>query len=257
MNLPTQKTPPQVDLADQTILVYGPVKIGKSSFCAQAEGALFLATEAGLNHLNVFQIAIKTWDDLLEACAELLQGKHSFKTIIVDTLDNGYRMCAEYICEKHGIKHESDLGYGKGFALVNTEFHRVLNKLSLLPYGLFLVSHTQEKEIEERTGKYVRYMPNLPDKARKTVAGMCDMILYFDSEDETDDDGKVKQKRIIRTKPTRYYEAGDRTGKLPDVIDLDFDKFLSAYKIAVSDKSGECNKQDSKPATTQNRSNAK
>ena len=39
-------------------------------------------------------------------------------------------------------------------------------------------------------------MPNLPDKARKTVAGMCDMVLYFDSVDETDDDGKVKQKRI-------------------------------------------------------------
>jgi len=253
VNLPTQKTPPQVDLADQTILAYGPVKIGKSSFCARAEGALFLATEAGLNHLNVFQIPIRTWDDLLEACAELMKGKHTFKTIIVDTLDNAYRMCAEYICEKHGIKHESDLGYGKGFALVNTEFHRVLNKLSLLPYGLFLVSHSQEKEIEERTGKYTRYMPNLPDKARKTVAGMCDMVLYFDSEERTQDEGTVTHHRIIRTKPSRYYEAGDRTGKLPDIIDLDFDKFLAAYKIAVSDSSS----RNSQPSTTQNRSNKK
>ncbi len=251
MNLPTQKTPPQVDLANQTILVYGPVKIGKSSFCAESDSALFLATEAGLNHLNVFQTPIKTWDDLLAACAELVVGKHNFKTIIVDTLDNAFKMCAEYICEKHGIKHESDLGYGKGFALVNTEFHRVLNKLSLLPYGLFLISHTQEKEIEERTGKYVRYMPNLPDKARKTVAGMCDLVLYFDSEDETDDDGKVKQRRIIRTKPTRTYEAGDRTGKLPETIELDYEKFLVAYKLAVSGN------QPNKPATNQNRSNAK
>ncbi len=47
MNLPTQKTPPQVDLANQTIVVYGPVKIGKSSFCAMSDSALFLATEAG------------------------------------------------------------------------------------------------------------------------------------------------------------------------------------------------------------------
>ena len=251
MNLPTQKTPPQVDLANQTILVYGPVKIGKSSFCALSDSALFLATEAGLNHLNVYQIPIKTWEDLLAACAELVVGKHNFKTVVVDTLDNAYKMCSEYICEKHGIKHESDLGYGKGFALVNTEFHRVLNKLSLLPYGLFLISHTQEKEIEERTGKYTRYMPNLPDKARKTVAGMCDMVLYFDSEDETDDDGKVKQKRIIRTKPTRYYEAGDRTGKLPEIIEMDYEKFLIAYKLAVSGN------QPSNSTTNPNRSNTK
>ena len=251
MILPTQKTPPQVDLANQTILVYGPVKIGKSSFCALSENALFLATEAGLNHLDVYQIPIKTWEDLLAACAELQTGKHSFKTVILDTLDNAYRMCAEYICEKHGIKQESDLGYGKGFALVNSEFHRVLNKLSLLPYGLFLISHTQEKEIEERTGKYTRYMPNLPDKARKTVIGMCDMVLYFDSEEETNDDAKVKQRRLIRTKPTKYYEAGDRTGKLPEMIEMDFEKFLAAYKIAVSGN------QPSKPTTNPNRSNVK
>ena len=63
-SVPTQKTPPQVDLANQTILVYGPVKIGKSSFCALSDSALFLATKAGLNHLNVYQIPIKTWEEL-------------------------------------------------------------------------------------------------------------------------------------------------------------------------------------------------
>ena len=249
--LPQHKTPPRVDLLDQTILIYGPVKIGKSSFCALSDSALFLATEAGLNHLNVYQIPIKTWEDLLAACAELVVGKHNFKTVVVDTLDNAYKMCSEYICEKHGIKHESDLGYGKGFSLVNAEFHRVLNKLSLLPYGLFLISHAMEKEIEERTGKYTRYMPNLPDKARKTVAGMCDMVLYFDSEDVTDDDSNVKQRRIIRTKPTRYYEAGDRTGKLPEIIEMDYEKFLIAYKLAVSGN------QPSNSTTNPNRSNTK
>ena len=145
--LPNTKTPPKQELADLTVLAYGRSKMGKSTWCSQSDGALFLATEPGLNALDVFQVSIQTWEDLLAACSEIAQGNHTFKTIIVDTIDNAYKMCAEYICRKSKIEHESDLGYGKGWALVNNEFQRVLNKLAFLPYGLFLVSHSQEKEI--------------------------------------------------------------------------------------------------------------
>ena len=58
--LPITKSPPKHQLADLTVLLYGPSKIGKSTWCAQADGALFLATEPGLNALNVFQVAIRT-----------------------------------------------------------------------------------------------------------------------------------------------------------------------------------------------------
>ncbi len=56
------------------------------------------------------------------------------------------------------MEHESDLGYGKGYALVNNEFHRVLTKLAHLPYGLVLISHAQEIEIETRTGRLSEVM---------------------------------------------------------------------------------------------------
>ncbi len=232
--LPTAKTPPNVTLANQTVLLWGPAKVGKSEFCSQAEPALFLATEAGLNHLNVFQTPIASWDDFLSACKEIAEGNHSFQTIVVDTVDNAYRMCTEYICKLHNIKHESDLGYGKGYALVNNEFYRVLNKLSLLPYGLFLISHAQEKEIESRTGNYTKMVPTLPEKSRKIVLGMCDLILFADFEDVVNEDGSVTQRRVIRTKPTKYYEAGDRTGNLPETLELNFNKFIAAYRDAVA-----------------------
>jgi len=229
--LPTQKSPPKTTLSDLTVLVYGPSKIGKSTWCSQADGALFLATEAGLNNLDVYQVPIATWDELLAACKEIAEGKHSYKTVIIDTVDNAYRMCAEHICQKFKIEHESDLGYGKGYALINNEFYRVLNKLSLLPYGLFLVSHSQEKELETRTGKLTRIVPTLPDKARKIVLGMVDMILFCDLDMATGEDGKQLQRRVIRTKPHVNYEAGDRTGVLPEVIDLDFSKFAQVFAV--------------------------
>lgn len=227
--LPTTKTAPRTSLSDLTVLIWGGQKIGKSTFCSHAEDALFLATEPGLNSLDVYQTPIANWEELLQACFEIAEGKHSFKTIIVDTVDNAYRFCAQYICAKHKIEHESDLGYGKGWALVNSEFYRVLNKLAMLPYGLFLISHSQEKEIDSRTGKYTRMVPTLPDKARKIVLGMVDMILYCDLEVTKNSDGSFLQRRIIRTKPSLYYEAGDRTGRLPDVFDLDFSKYIEVF----------------------------
>lgn len=227
--LPTQKTPPKPNLNDLTVLVYGPSKIGKSTWCSHADGALFLATEAGLNNLDVYQAPIATWDELLVACKDIAEGKHPYKTVIIDTVDNAYRMCAEHVCQKFKIEHESDLGYGKGYALINNEFYRVLNKLALLPCGLFLVSHSQEKEIETRTGKLTRVVPTLPDKARKIVLGMVDIILFCDLEPMTGADGKPAHRRVIRTKPNTNYEAGDRTGRLPEVIDLDFAKFVAAF----------------------------
>ena len=230
MPLPTQKTPPKTSLADLTVLAYGRNKIGKSTLCSRAEGALFLACEPGLNSLEVYQTPIATWDEMLAACAEIAEGKHPFKTIIVDTVDNAYRMCVDHTLRKFKVEHESDLGYGKGYALINNEFYRVLNKLALLPYGLWLISHAQVKEIDTSRGKIMRTMPTLPDKARKLVLGMVDMILYCDLESAAGDNPQAPPRRVIRTKPSQFYEAGDRTGRLPELLDLDFGHFSEAFK---------------------------
>ncbi len=232
--LPSAKTAPKPNLADLTVLAYGQTKIGKSTFCSNSESAVFLATEPGLNALDVFQVPIQTWDDLLTACAEITEGKHPFKTVIIDTVDNAYKFCADYILKKFKIEHESDLGYGKGYALINNEFQRVLTKLAFLPCGLFLVSHAKEIEVETRTGKYTRVVPTLPDKARKIVLGMVDMVLYCDLEVTVGESGEQRMRRVIRTKPSLYYEAGDRTGRLPETLDLDFSKFFEAFHTAVA-----------------------
>lgn len=225
MPLPTEITPPRSDLSSLSLLIYGPSKIGKSTWCSKSEGALFLATEAGLNHLGVYQQLVPTWDAFLLAAREIAEGKHAFKTIVIDTVDNMYRLCCDAMLAKHKIEHESDLPYGKGHAFVNNEFARVLTKLSLLPYGLYLISHSTEKEIETRTGKVTRIVPTLPDKPRKLVTSMVDLILYADTE--RTEQGGVR--RVIRTKPSPHYDAGDRTGRLPETIDLDYARFAEAF----------------------------
>jgi len=227
--LPTVKTPPKTEMADISVLLYSQPKLGKSTWCAQADGALFLATEAGLNHLETYQVPIASWDDLLSACAEIVNSDHQFRTIIIDTIDNAYRFCVEHVCRQLGIAHESEAPYGRAYGMIANEFTRVLTKLSLLPYGLYLISHAKQETVETRTGSLIRTVPTLPEKARKIVLGLVDLILYLDLELYKADQGDTQYRRVIRTKPTTTYEAGDRTGRLPDTLPLDYQAFLEAF----------------------------
>jgi len=204
-------------------------KIGKTTFAAGFPDAVFLATEPGHNALSIFKVDLPDWEAFLEACRELAEGKHGFRNIIIDTVDNLWLLCRNHICTKNKIEHEADLAYGKGYALILGEFARVLTKLSMLPYGLVLISHAAVQEIQTRTGTLHKIVPSLPEKPRKLILGMADMILFFDQDIVRADDGKQTIRRVIRTQPSPNYEAGDRTGRLPDVIDLEYRKFVEAF----------------------------
>jgi hypothetical protein len=239
MKLPTEKTEPSTDPMQYSILLYGPTKVGKTTFASHADGALFLCTEPGTTALSVYKIDIATWEDLLRACKLVVDGGHSFKTIVIDTVDNAYMMCASHICAANGWTHPSDGDYGKGFAAVNNEFRRFLLKLAGLPYGLVLISHSQEKEVKPKTGgTYNRITTTLPGGAAKIVIGLCDMVLLCEVRHKRDDAGNVTYSRIMRTKPTPIYDAGDRTGKLPDVIPLDYNAFTAAFAAATQKEKG-------------------
>lgn len=230
MKLPTAITPPKSTLNDVSILLYGPSKIGKSTFASQAPEAIFLATEPGLNALEVYQQPITSWPEFLEVCAELAKGEHPFKTVVIDTIDVLYRLCADHICQKRGIEHESDGSHGKIYGLIKNEIYRVLTKLAHLPYGLILISHSQDRDLETRTGTITRTVPTLSESFRQIVIGLVDLILYCDIEAVQNENGQRVCRRVIRTKPSPNYDAGDRFGRLPEIIPLDFPAFAEAFE---------------------------
>jgi hypothetical protein len=221
MTLPTEKRKPIKDVSQETILIYGIPKIGKSTFAAHMPDALFLSTEEGLNHLEVFEYPIQNWAGFLAALSELEADPTKYKTIVIDTADNLYMFCRDFVYKGLGIKHETDAGYGKGWDMVAGEFRRQVTRLSKLPVGKVFISHCEEKEIQTgiRKGE-MQITQTLPKRARAIITAMSDMILFM----EVDDKGS----RVIRTRPTLDYEAGAR-GLLPDTLPLDWDKFVAAY----------------------------
>ena len=65
------------------------------------------------------------------------------------------------------------------------------------------------------------------------MLGLVDMILYCDAVTRKDAAGNLSVERVIRTKPHPTYEAGDRTGRLPEVLPLDFEAFYRAFNSAA------------------------
>lgn len=253
--LPSERSKPTADLSQQTILVYGPPKIGKSTFASRFPEALFFECEPGLNQLEVFKVPTYTWEDFLAACKLVAGGNHRFKTIVIDTVDNAFKYCSDHVCGKHGIEYEGDMSHGKGWALVKNEWHRVLTRLAALPCGLILISHAQDKTVQTRTGEHTKTQPSLPDRARGVVLGLVDMILYCDTLAHKDAAGNLIVERIIRTKPHPTYEAGDRTGRLPEQLPLEFNAFFAAFSSAAPagrPGAGQASGNNGHPGSTQN-----
>jgi hypothetical protein len=220
--LPEEKTQPKKTITDYSIFLYGPPKIGKTSFIANEDKVLFIATEAGLNALSTYQVIPSAWEDLLDIFSALGKNPDKYSAVAIDTIDNAYRLCSEYILKKYHVTHESDLAYGKGWTLVNNEFYRVISKAaSGLKPGLWMISHAIEKEIDAGGEHKLYVVGSLPDRIRKQILAFSDIILYYTIENN---------ERLIHTKPHPHYEAGDRTGKLPEPMKPDYQEFIKYIK---------------------------
>lgn len=219
------------------LMIYGPPKVGKSTWCAGAPNTLFAAAEAGLAGLEVPQIPIDSWAKLWGLYLSLRDSKHSYQTVVIDTVDSAYRLCAEHLYKKKNIEHESDLDMGKGWALVRNEFTRLLMKFSQLPCGLILVSHATTKTVRTRTGDIQKAVPNLPGQSKGVALDSVDILLYADVEESRSETGEPITERVLHTQPTPQYEAGCRVCRLPDPLPLDYKAFVDAFNKAIKETS--------------------
>lgn len=234
LTLPTTPTQPMTDIRDLTTLIYGLPGIGKTTWAAQADGALFLATEEGQNHLSVHKASVPDWVTFCDYCKLIGDGDHQFKTIVIDTIDNLYEMCVSHFNQSHNLEYEGDLGYGKGFRLIRRQFRDAIWWLSHLPYGLILISHAQATEVKTPTGASIKYTCTLPDKAKDVIWEMADLFLFAELEEVYDQDNGhiIGYDRVVRSQPTTIYEAKDRTGRLPETLPLDYQLFAEHIQIS-------------------------
>ena len=221
MELPKEKREKKQKLWDHTIFLFGVSKIGKSTLAAELDNNLFINTGGGLDDLTVYETPIVIWQDFLEVGALLTKEEHNYKIVTIDTIDRLHKLCVNYMMKKLKIVHPQDVGFGKAYDMIKDEFMRPLMKLALSPMGLIMISHVKNIEIKTKIRKFNKSVPTLQSYIWEMVDSMSSIIWYMTSEIANEEG---EEKRVLKTSPSENYIAGDRSGNLDKLGEIEIIK---------------------------------
>lgn len=241
-------------LAKPRTIIYGVDGIGKTTFAAASENPIIVCTEDGATRIDVPQFELaKTWQEFIGCLKYIYEGKDSYQTVVIDTIDWAEKLCIKYCIDKDfdGDMKKFD-NYGRGYKCLFAEFRILLQWLDLLNkeknMAVILLAHSAIRTIQNPAGDdYDRYQASLTDTRSTSIWGMLkewsDIVLFanwqviVDKQDKTDTKGKGKGggKRVLYAKPHAAWDSKVRIGfELPDSIDLDYNQFAQhIYKYGV------------------------
>lgn len=234
-------------MPERTVLI-GTEGVGKSTFGASAPTPIFIASEEGINHLNVKAFPEpQSAQDVYDAIAELEEQQHTFQTLVVDTVDWLEPILVTKLCLRNGWESIESPGFGKGQVALVDEWRTILSHFDRLRKArgmeILLLAHAQVKTFANPTGPdYSRYELALSKGAAALIKQWADAVLFSDYEDimvnakgETvaGVSNKVKVKgistgrRVLHTQRTAAWDAKNRYG-LPPVLPLDYAEYSRA-----------------------------
>lgn len=230
------------DLSGYITYIYGASKIGKTSLAVQADNCLLLATERGYNAISgIVAQDITSWADMRLTYRELKKPevKERFSVLIVDTIDLAAKYCTKYICSQNGVVDLGDLGYGKGYAAMRSEFEDIFNSLAQMGYAVIFISHAQDKVFKRSDGtEYNKIVPSLsPDKVNAIIENMADIYGY--AHLVKGEDGVPHRVLTLRA-PDDSIACGCRFANIESEIPLGYQSLVDALNRAI-DAEGEEN----------------
>jgi hypothetical protein len=223
------------------IIVYGGPGVGKTTFAASSDAPIFIQTEDGLGQLEVDHFPlVTTFDDLIGQIDHLVNEKHEYKTVIVDSLDWLESIIWAKVATDQGKTSIEDIGFAKGYIFALTYWKEILNGLNYLRNnkGMIpvLIAHSQIKTFQSPTTEpYDRYSLKLHPKASAVCEEWADAILYAGFKVTTKgDEGKGEHTRVIG-KGERILYTEERPGfaaknryNLPPELPFAWEHFIEA-----------------------------
>ena len=239
MLLPENKRRTPDATKKKVVWVYGAPFSGKTYFANSFPDPLMLNTDGNIKFVDAPYIPIRdtvtvegritkrklAYEVFTETVDELEKKQNTFKTIVVDLLEDVYEACRVFICDRQGWKHESDDSF-RAWDMVRSEFLNTLKRLMALDYeNIVLISHEDRTRDLTRKGgdKISSIKPNLQDKVANKVAGMVDLVARIVADDN---------ERVLSFKTSEVIFGGGRLTVHNKEIPLDYAAFCEVYEEA-------------------------
>lgn len=226
------------DLKGRFLCIYGPEKVGKSTFGAKLPRPLFCNFEVGTNYLPVKPINIDSWTTFKQVLRQLKkpEAHNYYDTVVIDTVGEAYAACERFICAQEGVQRIGDIPYGRGYSDTKREFESSLRQITMLGFGLCCICHSEKKNLPGPNDTVIETVqPAMPSRAADVVNRMVDIIAYIDQK--FDENGDSVRRFITRRTPTVL--AGSRLPYLAPVIPFSYQDLIQAIGEAIDRQQAE------------------
>lgn len=217
---------------------------GKTSFGAMFPKPLFIQTrgETGLETLidanrlppTPHLPEITNWADLRGAIQMLTREAHTYKTLLIDTINGAERLCHEHVCNREfggDWGEKGFLSFHKGYGVAASEWRSLLTDLDALRAKremiVFLLCHTKVKNFKNPEGAdYDRYQPDVHETTWSLTHKWTDVVLFGNFFAVTETDRQTKRSkgvggkaRVLYCERSAAWDAKNRIG-LPEELNL-------------------------------------
>lgn len=184
--LPENKIQSTID-EPRNYFIYGQTMSGKSYLAGKFPDPLFLNTDGNAKQNPYPNIQLRNIhnvdgtpkqtviEQIDEIMLELETKNHSFKTVIVDVIDDVCTLIEQAVCLKAGVDALSDIPYGKGYATFNSILQEMVMELKSLPINVVYISRVENVVADSDSSHEI---PSLKTKYYNIVNGNCDLVIH-------------------------------------------------------------------------------
>ena len=205
------------------IIIYGPPKVGKSTLAGSTKNAIMIPTEDRVSHIFCDKTpVVQDYSNILDVFNLLkTEKKHSYKRIIIDSLDWLEPILHKKICAEKNLKsitddHNKETAFQKGLKYLAVEgwksFLRDCDDMREEGFDIIIVAHSTTITVNPPTSdSYDKAVMKIDKNALSVVEEWADLIAFYAQEIfvKTDDRQLNKKGKAVTSNRRILHLAGE------------------------------------------------